>query len=49
MKKHTGNRFAKFVSLYIPIVMIINNVLRYNSQLSYKHSWKNLTTTHIVS
>ena len=49
MERHTGNGFAKSVSLYIPTVMINNNVLGHNRRSTRKYNWKDLTTTYMVS
>lgn len=37
------------MSVYTLLMIIINNVLGYNSQLIYKNNWKNLTTIQMVS
>lgn len=49
MKMYKNNRFANFMSVYVLLVIIINNILGYNSQLIYKHDWENSITTYIVS
>ena len=49
MERHRSDGFARSVSLYMPIVIIINNVLGHNSRSSRKHDWEDLTTTHMVS
>lgn len=37
------------MSIYDLPVIIINNVLGYNSQLIHKHDWENSTTTNMMS
>ena len=49
MERHTGDRFAKSVSVYVPTVIMIKNVLGHNSQSTRKHDWEDSTTTHTVS
>ncbi len=49
MKTHKGDEFAESVSIYAPLVMIIDNVLGHNSRSIRKHDWENSTTTHKVS
>ena len=49
MKKHIGNRFAKFVSLDLLTIIIINNSLNYNNQSTCNYYQKDFTTIYIVS
>lgn len=49
MEKHKSNEFAKSVSLYISTMIIINNVLSHNSQLSCKYDGEIPTTIHMVT
>ncbi len=49
MERHKGDGFAKSVSIYAPLVIIINNVLGHNSRSIRKYDWENSTTTYIVS
>ncbi len=49
IERHKGNRFAKSVSIYAPLVIIINHILDHNSRSIRKHDWEDSTTTHMVS
>lgn len=49
IKKYIGNRFIKFINLYILTIIIINKILDYNNKIIYKYNWENLIIIYIIS
>ena len=49
MEKHKSNEFAKSISVYTLLVIIINNILGNNIQSINKYDKEYSTTIYIVS
>lgn len=49
IEKYIDNKFAKSMSIYALIVIIINNILGHNSQLARNYNWKDWTTMYMMT